>query len=66
MCVAIGSLKLVRGSIDQVDAKASISWVQPRVLSRAQIGELAGRLEGWNGKLHGVETRMAPELLVTT
>ncbi|ETW79696.1 hypothetical protein HETIRDRAFT_322407 [Heterobasidion irregulare TC 32-1] len=60
------SLKLVRGSIDQVDAKASISWVQPRVLSRGQIGELAGRLEGWNGKLHGVETRIAPELLVTS
>ncbi|KAA1466869.1 hypothetical protein DENSPDRAFT_831776 [Dentipellis sp. KUC8613] len=59
------SLKLIRGSIDQVDQKASISWVQPRVLSRPQIGELAQRLQAWNEKLHGVEDRIAPELLST-
>jgi len=34
-------LKLIRGSIDQVDQKAVITWVQPRVLSRGQIGKLA-------------------------
>lgn len=59
------SLKLIRGSIDQVDQKASISWVQPRVLSRPQIGELTQRLQAWNEKLHGVEERIAPELLST-
>lgn len=59
------SLKLIRGSIDQVDGKASISWVQPRVLSREQIGMLAKRLQVWNEKLHGVEERIAPELLAS-
>ena len=59
------SLKLIRGSIDQVDGKASINWVQPRVLSREQIGSLAKRLQVWNDKLHGVEERIAPELLVS-
>ncbi|KAI0321151.1 hypothetical protein OF83DRAFT_1100886 [Amylostereum chailletii] len=59
------SLKLIKGSIDQVDQKAAISWVQPRVLSRAQIGQLADRLQTWNEKLHGVETRVAPEVLAT-
>ncbi|KAE9383471.1 hypothetical protein BT96DRAFT_951309, partial [Gymnopus androsaceus JB14] len=41
------SLKLIRGSMDQVDQKAQITWVQPRVLSRTQIGDLAKRLDGW-------------------
>ncbi|EIN05732.1 PCI-domain-containing protein [Punctularia strigosozonata HHB-11173 SS5] len=58
------SLKLIRGSLDQVDQKAQITWVQPRVLSREQIGALAKRLEGWCDKLAGVENRIAPQLLV--
>ncbi|KAI0297985.1 hypothetical protein BC826DRAFT_1000114 [Russula brevipes] len=60
------SLKLIRGSIDQVDHKAVITWVQPRVLSRAQIGKLADRLEAWKKKLDGVAERIAPELLVSS
>ncbi|KAF8259091.1 hypothetical protein EI94DRAFT_1774019 [Lactarius quietus] len=59
------SLKLIRGSIDQVDQKAVITWVQPRVLSRAQIGKLAERLDAWKKKLDGVAERIAPELLVS-
>lgn len=38
------SLKLVRGSLDQVAETASISWVQPRVLDRNQIDGLRERL----------------------
>ncbi|KAJ3508853.1 hypothetical protein NLJ89_g5527 [Agrocybe chaxingu] len=57
------SLKLIKGSLDQVDAKAQITWVQPRVLSREQIGGLAKRLEEWVGKLNQVEERIAPEVL---
>ncbi|CAA7263988.1 unnamed protein product [Cyclocybe aegerita] len=57
------SLKLIKGSLDQVDAKAQITWVQPRVLSREQIGGLAKRLEQWVNKLNQVEERIAPEVL---
>jgi 26S proteasome regulatory subunit N9 len=57
------SLKLIRGSLDQVELKAHITWVQPRVLSRDQIGELAQRLSTWVDKLNLVEQRIAPEVL---
>jgi len=57
------SLKLITGSLDQVDQNAIITWVQPRVLSREQIGSLAKRLEGWVDKLNQVEQRIAPEVL---
>lgn len=48
-------LKLIRGSLDQVDRAAHITWVQPRALSRTQIGGLAKRLERWVQKLQTVE-----------
>ena len=57
------SLKLIRGSLDQVDQKAQITWVQPRVLSREQISGLAHRLTSWTEKLSSVEKRIAPEVL---
>jgi len=60
------SCKLIRGSLDQVDGKATIVWVQPRVLSLEQIGGLAQRLGSWNQKLHTVEERIAPEVLVNS
>ncbi|GJE89121.1 PCI-domain-containing protein [Phanerochaete sordida] len=56
------SLKLIRGSLDQVDQTATITWVQPRVLSLEQIGQLAERLSTWNQKLHKVEERIAPQV----
>ncbi|KAH8101243.1 hypothetical protein BXZ70DRAFT_935119 [Cristinia sonorae] len=59
------SLKLIKGSLDQVDGKAHITWVQPRVLSLEQIGQLSQRLEAWGKKLHTVEERIAPEVLVS-
>jgi 26S proteasome regulatory subunit N9 len=55
-------LKLIRGSLDQVEQKAQITWVQPRVLSTEQIGQLAQRLAVWNQKLHKVEERIAPQV----
>ncbi|KAI0092358.1 hypothetical protein BDY19DRAFT_884882 [Irpex rosettiformis] len=58
------SLKLIRGSLDQVDQKAHITWVQPRVLSTEQIGQLAERLATWGTRLHKVEERIAPEVVV--
>jgi 26S proteasome regulatory subunit N9 len=59
------SLKLIRGSLDQVDQKAQITWVQPRVLSRDQIGQLATRLSSWVEKLNAVEQRIAPEVMIS-
>ncbi|KAH9943663.1 hypothetical protein B0H21DRAFT_748440 [Amylocystis lapponica] len=58
------SLKLIRGSLDQVDQKAHVTWVQPRVLSTEQIGQLSQRLAAWGEKLNKVEQRIAPEVLV--
>jgi len=48
--------------LDQVEEKVYISWVQPRVLSREQIGGLATRLDEWVQKLNGVEQRIAVEV----
>jgi len=59
------SLKLIRGTLDQVDQKAHITWVQPRVLSRGQIGEVATRLGAWIERLSSVEQRIAPEVSAT-
>ncbi|TFK97626.1 hypothetical protein BDV98DRAFT_651409 [Pterulicium gracile] len=55
------SLKLIRGSLDQVDEKAQITWVQPRVLSRGQIGVLSDRLKKWVDKLGSVEGKLVEE-----
>ncbi|KAI9144062.1 hypothetical protein BKA69DRAFT_1058022 [Paraphysoderma sedebokerense] len=41
------SLKLIKGSIDQVDGTVVISWVQPRVLDQNQVGGMMTLLEGW-------------------
>nr|GAT57585.1 predicted protein [Mycena chlorophos] len=57
------SLKLIRGSLDQVDQKAQITWVQPRVLSREQIGTLAKTLGEWVDKLNKVEQRIEPQIV---
>ena len=64
--VIFRSLKLIKGSLDQVDQKAYITWVQPRVLSLEQIGQLSQRLLAWGEKLHKVEDRIAPEVLVNS
>ncbi|TIB64755.1 hypothetical protein E3P78_00946 [Wallemia ichthyophaga] len=59
------SLKLIRGSIDQVSGTASINWVQPRVLDKNQIKSLASRLNEWRFKVENVAVDVnsqAPEL----
>ncbi|KAH8114835.1 hypothetical protein DFH11DRAFT_1854667 [Phellopilus nigrolimitatus] len=60
------SLTLIRGSLDEISQTAQITWVQPRVLDRTQIGTLADRLKTWTDKLKTVEQRIAPELLVSS
>ncbi|KAH9476676.1 putative 26S proteasome regulatory subunit rpn9 [Psilocybe cubensis] len=56
------SLKLIKGSIDEVDQKVLITWVQPRVLSREQIAGLSNRIGEWVDKLNKVATRLASEV----
>ena len=34
------SLGLVKGSIDQIEQKAHMTWVQPRVLNREQVNRI--------------------------
>lgn len=53
------SIGLISGTIDNVDGIVSITRVQPRVLSREPIGEMAQRLGAWcknvNSTLESVE-----------
>lgn len=46
--VLMSSLKLIRGSLDQVDSTVDISWVQPRVLEGSQLDTLAAQFEQWS------------------
>ncbi|WVQ78556.1 hypothetical protein IAT38_000642 [Cryptococcus sp. DSM 104549] len=41
------SLALIRGSLDQVEGTANITWVQPRVLEGSQLDALAEQFKGW-------------------
>ncbi len=47
------SLKLVRGYIDEVDQTVTITWVQPRVLSLAQVGDMEQRMLQWADDVRG-------------
>jgi len=38
---------LIKGQIDQVEESVHVSWVQPRVLDRSQLGSLANKLDKW-------------------
>uniref|UniRef100_A0A0K8RFA5 26S proteasome non-ATPase regulatory subunit 13 n=1 Tax=Ixodes ricinus TaxID=34613 RepID=A0A0K8RFA5_IXORI len=49
------SLGLVKGTIDQVDSKVHMNWVQPRVLSKEQIGCMKKRLDAWNADVASME-----------
>lgn len=41
------ALKVIRGSIDQVEETIRIKWVAPRVLDQAQVKSLQARLTSW-------------------
>jgi len=41
------SLGLVKGSIDEVERRVHMTWVQPRVLDRDQIATLKQKMEHW-------------------
>jgi len=60
-------LKLIRGTIDQVDELVVVTWVQPRVLDTNQIDGMRRRLEDWDENVKRT-TRLVenetPELFV--
>uniref|UniRef100_A0A8C8DJT6 26S proteasome non-ATPase regulatory subunit 13 n=1 Tax=Oryzias sinensis TaxID=183150 RepID=A0A8C8DJT6_9TELE len=43
------SVGLIKGSIDEVDQKVQMTWVQPRVLDLQQIKGMKERLDSWCG-----------------
>lgn len=49
------SLGLVKGSIDQVDQKVHMTWVQPRVLDKDQIGTMQEKLSTWCTEVRDME-----------
>lgn len=46
------SLGLLRGTIDQVDEVAHITWVQPKVLDMKQITNMRQRLLDWDASVN--------------
>ena len=47
------SLKLVTGTIDEVESVVDIRHVQPRILTMPEIAALAGNVRGWVAKVDG-------------
>lgn len=45
------SLKLIKGTMDEVDQTVDVHWVMPRVLDNAQMSELATRFGEWAVKV---------------
>lgn len=46
---------LIKGQIDQVEECVHVSWVQPRVLDRSQLGSLANKLDKWCDSIQMME-----------
>jgi len=58
---------LVRGEIDQVSGVVNMTWVQPRVLDRRQVSDMAKSLDIWMQSITSMEQLMehrAGEILI--
>jgi len=55
------SNNLIQGSIDQVERSVRVTWVQPRVLSLEQIGNLAERINLWRRDVESMEGLLKSE-----
>jgi len=49
------SLNLVKGSIDEVDRCVHMTWVQPRVLDKTQIGVMKEKMKIWSSMVLDME-----------
>ena len=61
------SLKLIRATIDEVAQTVSITWVQPRVLDKAQLSLLSSQLDSWTARVRSTLVAVeeqTPELYV--
>lgn len=59
------SLKLVKGVMDEVERVVHVTWVQPRVLEKAQLARLSERLGEWRERVseaHLYVEEQTPEL----
>ena len=45
------SLGLIRGVIDEIEQLVTVSWVQPRVLTSAQVANMAELLQSWKAQV---------------
>jgi len=45
------SVKLIEGTMDEVDGSVHVSWILPRALSSEQMTELAGHFSAWTTKV---------------
>lgn len=53
------SLGLVRGTIDQVEQKVHMLWVQPRVLDKQQVAKMKNKLDTWCLDVSSMESVIA-------
>jgi len=53
------ALNLVKGSIDQIRAELTVSWVAPKVLENERIGTMLSKFEEWESGINGVEKLMS-------
>lgn len=55
------SVKLLEGTMDQVDGTVHITWILPRSLGNEQMADLAGRFGDWAQKVSTIKDRMQEE-----
>lgn len=64
----MGTGKLIKGVIDEVDSTVVVSWVKPRVLDASRLATLKARIEQWATKAEQLASNLVdltPELLVS-
>lgn len=57
------SVKLIKGSLDQVDQTLQVTWVLPRVLNKEQMEDLAGRYGEWAAKVGRIQEKIQEQTL---
>lgn len=51
------SLKLLKGTIDEVDQSVQITWVHPRVLDKNQLELMNAQVQNWSERYDIIFTR---------